>query len=333
MGAGKSKAAQAAGRAGLETIDADRELERELGKPIPEFFEAEGEDEFRRREAQHVVALLDRGDVDAIALGGGAVGSDRVRAALRGHAVVWLDVDAEDGVGEGRALEPSPRSRPRRILRAARRARRSLRVGRQRDRARPSRGGRAVARVADRAAVDAAGNPDGLGPERSGGYPAFVGRGLLGAGAAAGRGARRSWSPTPPSVGSTPRRSGRSAARSRSRPASSRSRSRRPSGCCASSRRSARRAPITSLALGGGVVGDLAGFCAAVYQRGIGVVQVPTTLVAQVDSAYGGKTGVDLPEAKNYVGAYHLPDGGARRPGDALDSAGGRSLPRASSRS
>ena len=61
------------------------------------------------------------------------------------------------------------------------------------------------------------------------------------------------------------------------------------------------------VALGGGVVGDVAGFCAAVYQRGMPVVQVPTTLVAQVDSAYGGKTGVDLPEGKNYVGAYHQP--------------------------
>ncbi|MDP8968490.1 MAG: 3-dehydroquinate synthase, partial [Actinomycetota bacterium] len=61
------------------------------------------------------------------------------------------------------------------------------------------------------------------------------------------------------------------------------------------------------VALGGGVVGDLAGFCAATYQRGVPIVQVPTTVVAQVDSAYGGKTGVDLPEAKNYVGAYHQP--------------------------
>jgi shikimate kinase/3-dehydroquinate synthase len=61
------------------------------------------------------------------------------------------------------------------------------------------------------------------------------------------------------------------------------------------------------VALGGGVVGDLAGFCAATYQRGVRVVQVPTTLVAQVDSALGGKTGVDLPDAKNYVGAYHQP--------------------------
>ena len=61
------------------------------------------------------------------------------------------------------------------------------------------------------------------------------------------------------------------------------------------------------MALGGGVVGDLAGFCAATYQRGVRYVQVPTTLVAQVDSAYGGKTGVDLAEAKNYVGAFHQP--------------------------
>ncbi|HEY0728466.1 MAG TPA: 3-dehydroquinate synthase [Pyrinomonadaceae bacterium] len=61
------------------------------------------------------------------------------------------------------------------------------------------------------------------------------------------------------------------------------------------------------LALGGGVVGDLAGFAAAIYLRGVPVVQVPTTLLAQIDSSVGGKTGVNLPAGKNLVGAFHQP--------------------------
>ena len=61
------------------------------------------------------------------------------------------------------------------------------------------------------------------------------------------------------------------------------------------------------LALGGGVVGDLAGFAAAIYLRGIPVVQVPTTLLAQIDSSVGGKTGINLPTGKNLVGAFHQP--------------------------
>ena len=60
-------------------------------------------------------------------------------------------------------------------------------------------------------------------------------------------------------------------------------------------------------ALGGGVVGDLAGFAAACWMRGIDVVQVPTSLLAMVDSAVGGKTAVDLPQGKNLVGAFHPP--------------------------
>lgn len=64
----------------------------------------------------------------------------------------------------------------------------------------------------------------------------------------------------------------------------------------------------TIIALGGGVVGDFAGFLAAIFFRGVPFIQIPTTIVSQVDSSVGGKTGVNLPEGKNLIGSFHQPN-------------------------
>jgi len=69
------------------------------------------------------------------------------------------------------------------------------------------------------------------------------------------------------------------------------------------------------IALGGGVIGDLTGFAAATYLRGVPLIQVPTTLLAQVDSAIGGKTGIDLPAGKNLAGAFYQPKAVVMDPG------------------
>ena len=213
--------------------------------PIAEFFAAEGEAEFRRREEALVGELLDRAGGGAIALGGGSVLSERVREALDGHLVVWLETDAETAWGRiaGRRPLADDRGRFDALLAEREPIYESLAdaIVPGRDDA-PARALEALAGAARAARRDA-----GWRGRRA---PRASTRPTSGAGCsirAAGRSrAGGSWSPTRSSAASTATRSSRSRERSRSRPASRRRPSPRPSGCCASSPPSARPAPTTS---------------------------------------------------------------------------------------
>ena len=305
MGAGKSRALRAARHAGLDAVDTDELLEADLGMPIADFFAAEGEAEFRRREEALVIAVLERSGGGAVALGGGSVLSERVRDALAGHVVVWLDADAKtawDRVGGRRPLARDRQTFDR--LLAERRPlyeslARAIVPGRQDS---PARALQALRALRDLPAATRM----AWAHSSSGEYPVYVGRGLLDSGFWPLEGRRFMVTDTVvgglyadavgPAAGAIELAPGE-----RTKTLAETERVLRELATLGATRSD------HLAALGGGVVGDLAGFAAAVYQRGIAVVQVPTTLVAQVDSAYGGKTGVDLPEAKNYVGAYHLP--------------------------
>jgi shikimate kinase / 3-dehydroquinate synthase len=97
MGAGKTSGVRSlAAELECQPFDSDHELERELGESVESFFDREGEHAFRAREEEAVLSLLERADSAVIALGGGALQSERVREALRRHVVVHLEVDPED---------------------------------------------------------------------------------------------------------------------------------------------------------------------------------------------------------------------------------------------
>jgi 3-dehydroquinate synthase len=308
MGAGKSTALGAARDAGLETTEIDALMEADLEMPIGgEAFERLGEEGFRAREAEVVGGLLDDADGGAIALGGGSVLSERVREALGRHVVVWMQIDAEEA---WRRIEGSERPLAVSAANVAELLATRLPLYEE---------------LAD--AIVPQGDPDQIirampsilaltelpsgtrllwAASASGEYPAFVGTGLLDA----------EWWPlegrrfcvTDATVGALyAERIGPLEARIEVEPGEGAKTMVEAERILRELARAGMTREDHVVALGGGVVGDLAGFCAHTYQRGVAVVQVPTTLVAQVDSAYGGKTGVDLPEGKNYVGAYHLP--------------------------
>ncbi|MGH2854110.1 MAG: bifunctional shikimate kinase/3-dehydroquinate synthase [Solirubrobacteraceae bacterium] len=327
MGSGKTTAAAVLARElGAEALDTDRLLEARFGHSIAREFELHGEAAFRAHEEDLVCELLARAGVGAvIALGGGAVLSARVRAALAPHITVLLEIDPALAWERVREKADRPLARDPGAFAALHAERRALYEDLA-DAFLPAalpgvalRALPALRMLADAPAAPAGGE----GRTRllwaaaaSGEYPVLVGRGLL---QRVGdiqahplwplnRVASRPFCVTDDTVGGLyARRLGALAALIAIAPGESHK-------TLASAERVWRELAHAGMtradhlvALGGGVVGDLAGFCAATYQRGVPIVQVPTTLVAQVDSAYGGKTGVDLPEAKNYVGAYHQP--------------------------
>lgn len=303
MGAGKSRAArEAAAVLGVSADDADALLEAQLGEPIQAFFARDGEGAFRAIEEELAGALLETADGGVIALGGGALGSERVRAALARHLVVLLDVDLDTAWARAHESE-RPLARERSAFAALYEARGPV-YDAAADAVLPATGVGVVTRALDALQALPEGHRLLWATSASGDYPVWVG---------------------PLERSPWPDRGRRLVISDETVAELHAARIPEPAGLVEIPAGEEHKTLQTAeriwralvaqgatrtdhvVALGGGVVGDLAGFCAATYQRGVAVVQVPTTLVAQVDSAYGGKTGVDLPEAKNYVGAYHQP--------------------------
>jgi len=305
MGAGKSTAIRTAAASGLATIDTDERMVLALGMTIAEFFERHGEAAFREREEIVVCDLLDAVDGGAVALGGGSILSPKVRTALARHTVVALEVGVETAW-----IRAAGHDRPLASNRAEFEAIYAERSGLYSALAQAVLPEGSVVASALQSILALR-----LAPEHtrllwatttSSAYPVFIANALLASDFWPVQGRRfvvtdgtvASLYPQIliPSMGSATVMPGEQ------------------SKTIAHAEivwTEMVRAMVTRsdhvAAIGGGVVGDLGGFCAATYQRGIPVVQVPTTIVSQVDSAYGGKTGVDLAEAKNYVGAYHQP--------------------------
>ncbi len=328
MGSGKSTAARSAAQAlGTAALDADEELERRQGKTIARIFAEDGEPSFRAAEEQLTLELVGDASGAVVSLGGGAVRSEKVREALlRSRTVVWVDVDPDTAwnrvEGSGRPL-------------AARRddferlyAEREPLYASLADATVPGERARHMAPVLRALEGLPAKTRLLWAASQSGDYPAYIGAVLV---------ERAFW---PPDVagrkflvtdGNVGRLYGRRLAPLAGRVAVMAGEQSKTVAHAEIVWTELARGGVTRedvlVALGGGVVGDLAGFCAATYQRGVRYVQVPTTLVGQVDSAYGGKTGVNLVdyEAKNYVGAYHQPSAVLADP-QALDTLSGAEL-------
>ena len=318
MGSGKSRAARYAKRLfGVDPLDSDALLEDELGQSIASFFDEHDETAFREREEALVLSLLDRADAKVIALGGGAVLSPRVREVLAGHLCIYMEVDPATAWDRSRESE-RPLARDRESFLSLLEERTHLYESVARAIV-PGRDDLIEHALPAASRLQAAGASRSArmiwAPTEAGGYPVYAGDGVAGAVGALWPGGVRCFAIADEQVQAlhgellaSGMNEGAELVDSVTVPAGEQSKTlAEAEHVLRALATGGMERTDTLIAFGGGVAGDLGGFCAAVYQRGVPVVQVPTTLVAQVDSAYGGKTGVDLPEAKNYVGAFHQP--------------------------
>jgi shikimate kinase/3-dehydroquinate synthase len=286
MGAGKTTlGGQLAERLGRPFHDTDEEQERWTQLSIPEIFERFGEESFRDGEANALDGLMSRAEPLVISLGGGAVETARVRERLREALTIFVPVDLETAWERSRATD------------------RPLAADEAEFRSRYESRGRLYEEAADATVSDldgavlAAGGVrvepgtlERLGELIPGDGPVELVAdarvaGIYGMEAQLGLGDRlRATHELPPGE---------------------------EAKSVAVADRLWRALRLdrggTVVALGGGCTTDTAGFVAATYMRGLDWVAVPTTLVGQVDAAIGGKTAIDLPGAKNLVGAFHWP--------------------------
>ncbi len=307
MGAGKTTAVRALGPA---SADVDEVIEAREGRSVQEIFAADGEAAFREIEERVTLELLADPGLEAVGLGGGAVLSPRIREALGAARVVWLDIEVDHAwrrVSGG--ADKRPLARDMRRFYELHEERRPL-YEQLADVIVPGSRSRLMADVM----MSLQGLPHGgvralWATTASADYPVLIGSGIVTeqrfwpqsidgrrvvvSDYNAGRHYGDLLEPALANIRITPGEQSKTVAHAEII-------------WTEMVRAGVTRGDVV-VALGGGVIGDIAGFCAATYQRGMRVVQVPTTLVAQVDSAYGGKTGVDLAEAKNYVGAFHQP--------------------------
>jgi shikimate kinase/3-dehydroquinate synthase len=307
MGSGKSRAARHAKRLlGVDPLDSDALLEAELGESIASFFERHGEAAFRDREEALVLSLLDRPDAKIIALGGGALVSASVRKRLADHLCIYMEVEPETAWDRVRE-SPRPLARDRSsflellegrtplyesVARAVVPARDDLI-----EHALPAAARLAQAHMPRSIRMIWAGTV-------SGGYPVFVGEGVVDFASQLLSSETRLFVVADERVFDlhgerleAALTAANPAATVTVQPGEQHKTMAEAERVLEALAAEGMERTDTVLVFGGGVVGDLGGFCAAVYQRGVGAVHVPTTLVAQVDSAYRGKTGVDLPDA------------------------------------